>query len=124
MIIPCNSILPMCIGVDVVGIFVLVDCKLPAGKSMGDSREASNVPSRMFFSIILEVFHDRFSSNDHVIVCHGLQCWAICFYWSALDDDAYMDTFHGNWIKSEYPNLVLNLLRANVTYNLEYIHEL
>ena len=96
MIVPCNSILPMCIGIDVVGIFVLVDCELPTSKSMGDSREATNVPSRMFVSIIMEVFHDRFSSDDHVIVCHGLQCWTICFYWSALDDDADMDTFHGS----------------------------
>ena len=104
-----NSNIPVCIGIDVFGILVLVDCELPTSESMGNSREATDVPSRMFVSIILEVFYDRFSGDGHVSVCHGLQCWAICFYWSALDDDAYMDTFHGNWIKSEYPNLVLNL---------------
>ena len=104
-----DSNIPVCIGIDVVGIFVLVDRELPTSKSMGDSREATNVPSRMFVSIILEVFYDRFSSDDHVSVCYGLQCWTICFHWPALDDDAYMDTFHGNLIKSEYPNLVRNL---------------
>ena len=99
----------MCIGIDVVGIFVLVDRELPTSKSMGNSREATNVASRMFVSIILEVFYDRFSGDDHVFVCHGLQCRTICFHWSALDDDAHMDTFHGNLIESEFQNLALNL---------------
>ena len=109
MIVPCNSNIPVCIGIDVVGIFVLVDCELPTSKSMGNSREATNVPSRMFVSIVLEVFYDRFSGDDHVFVCHGLQCRTICFHWSALDDDAHMDTFHGNLIESEFNNFVLNL---------------
>ena len=104
----------MCIGIDVFGILVLVDCELPTSESMGNSREATDVPSGVFVSIILEVFYDRFSGDDHVFVCHGLQCRTICFHWSALDDDAYMDTFHGNLIKSEDQNLVPNL-RAKVT---------
>ena len=99
----------MCIGIDVVGIFVLVDRELPTSKSMGNSREATDVPSGVFVSIILEVFYDRFSSDDHVSVCHGLQCRTICIHWSALDDDAHMDTLHGNLIESEFQNLVLNL---------------
>ena len=109
MAISCNSNLSMCIGIDVVGIFVLVDCELSTSKSMGNSRKTTDVSSRMFVSIILEVFYDRFSGDDHVFVCHGLQCRTICFHWSALDDDAHMDTFHGNLIESEFNNFVLNL---------------